>query len=366
MPRLTGKQFGYLLQALLDAFPSLSRLRELCRVRLGKNLDEIALGDSLREIAFKLIESAEAEGWTFQLVRAAREANPGNSALFAFAQPFGLASTSAGRGELERIVRTANRFHDVATWRARLGALEAAVCRVEIASGRSTHYGTGFLVGPDLLLTNHHVLAPVLDGTVPPDRVLLRFDYKQLADGTPISQGTTFRLAPNWNVDASPPSPLDLDPVPRTGVPSEDELDHALVRVDGEPGEAPVGGTGEPGAARRGWVRFPKIERGPLSEGSPLHILQHPSAAPLKLALDTNAILGENANRTRVKYRTNTEPGSSGSPCFDSDWELVALHHAGDPNYQSLHQPEFNQGIPVDALRARFARRGLLDRFEDI
>jgi V8-like Glu-specific endopeptidase len=69
--------------------------------------------------------------------------------------------------------------------------------------------------------------------------------------------------------------------------------------------------------------------------------------APLKLAMETQAIMGLNQNSTRVKYRTNTEPGSSGSPCFDADWNLVALHHLGDPNFS---KPEYNQGIPFMAI----------------
>ena len=33
---------------------------------------------------------------------------------------------------------------------------------------------------------------------------------------------------------------------------------------------------------------------------------------PLKLAVDTESVIGEAANGLRVRYRTNTEPGSSG------------------------------------------------------
>ena len=36
--------------------------------------------------------------------------------------------------------------------------------------------------------------------------------------------------------------------------------------------------------------------------------------------------------RDFLYYRTDTEPGSSGSPCFNDPWELVALHHSGVPD----------------------------------
>ncbi len=56
-----------------------------------------------------------------------------------------------------------------------------------------------------------------------------------------------------------------------------------------------------------------------------------------------------NANQTRVRYRTNTETGSSGSPCFNSDWDLVALHHSGIVKY--------NEGIPINCIVALLKQR---------
>jgi hypothetical protein len=81
----------------------------------------------------------------------------------------------------------------------------------------------------------------------------------------------------------------------------------------------------------------------------------------LKLALDTEAVIGVNDSGTRVRYRTNTDEGSSGSPCFDDRWNLVALHHAGDPKFAPLYHPEYNQGIPFAAIRALLEQRNKLD-----
>src|SRR5262249_48368662 len=65
-------------------------------------------------------------------------------------------------------------------------------------------------------------------------------------------------------------------------------------------------------------------------------------------------------NRTRVRYTTNTEMGSSGSPCFDAEWGLLALHHSGDTNYK--RSAEWNEGVPIDAIvrqvNARLRQRG--------
>jgi Effector-associated domain 1 len=98
--KLNGRQYQQFTDALLDAFPSLFRLEEMLRFRLDKNLYAIALGNDLREITFKLIGTAEAEGWIMRLLLAAREANPGNPTLLAFAQQFGLATPTPERPEL--------------------------------------------------------------------------------------------------------------------------------------------------------------------------------------------------------------------------------------------------------------------------
>ena len=83
----------------------------------------------------------------------------------------------------------------------------------------------------------------------------------------------------------------------------------------------------------------------------------------MKLALDLEAELELNANGTRVLYKTRTEAGSSGSPCFNELWEVVALHHAGDPSYAGFYNPAFNEGIPiskiVERLRAKDLTAGL-------
>jgi V8-like Glu-specific endopeptidase len=76
----------------------------------------------------------------------------------------------------------------------------------------------------------------------------------------------------------------------------------------------------------------------------------------LKLAVDTKSVLDVNANQTRVRYATNTEAGSSGSPAFDFHWNLVALHHLGDPAYD--HPPAYNQGVPIDKVRGRIVAQG--------
>jgi hypothetical protein len=37
------------------------------------------------------------------------------------------------------------------------------------------------------------------------------------------------------------------------------------------------------------------------------------------------------------------------------DWDIVALHHYGDPAWQD---PKFNQGVPIELIRGRIEAKG--------
>jgi hypothetical protein len=142
----------------------------------------------------------------------------------------------------------------------------------------------------------------------------------------------------DWNVDSSRYSQAEADNQPDRELPTPDELDYALARLARPLGNEPVDRNAGLGAPRRGWIAFPEVQP-PLEADMPLLIAQHPDGSPLKLALDTQGVLGFNGNATRIRYATNTDRGSSGSPCFNMDWTLVALHHMGDPASSSKPLP---------------------------
>jgi hypothetical protein len=98
---------------------------------------------------------------------------------------------------------------------------------------------------------------------------------------------------------------------------SDGQLDYALVAV------AP-----EPGLAAYGWL--PLIEDpGKLLVGETVTIIQHPNGEPKQLAVRNNQVVDE--LELFIHYRTDTDPGSSGSPVFNDQWEVVALRHSGVP-----------------------------------
>lgn len=356
---LNGQQQEQLSRALRSAFP-LTKLDAMLLYRLDKNREDYALGNDYRDVAFRLIQAADMEGWSLNLLAAARETNSKSPELFALAEQFRLTSLPAGQtaSNFESFLQAANIFLDIALWRERLGEIEPRVCRIEFhLPGEGQVAATGFLVAPSAVLTNYHVIKPILDGRVAVQDLILRFDYKRSANGATLNPGTEFRLANdgNWLIDESPFSSIDQVPFSSmNNAPLPDQLDYALLQVAGDPGNQPVGGAkAAPGDPARGWIKLP-TETYNFQLNAPLFIVQHPAGEPLKLAFDTDAIIGVNQNRTRVRYKTNTERGSSGSPCFDINWNLIALHHSGEPNFY----PTYNQGIPIENIRRLLRERG--------
>lgn len=98
---------------------------------------------------------------------------------------------------------------------------------------------------------------------------------------------------------------------------SDDELDNSLVAV-----------ADDPDLASYGWL--PLIaDTGKLLVGETVNIIQHPNGEPKQLAIRNNQVVDE--LELFLHYQTDTDPGSSGAPVFNDQWEVVALHHSGVP-----------------------------------
>ena len=226
----------------------------------------------------------------------------------------------------EAIVDKTNPFLDAKHWTTRLNQVLRQVCRVKF--NNVVGGGSGFLVGPDLVLTNYHVMADVILGRNVPTNVVLQFDY--LEEG---SKSFDVQLAKDWRVDDSELDLTGSDP---------DKIDYALIRLKTNLGKD------------RGWIERKYMEEGyDPSKGRELFIVQHPQGRPLSIAFDQNAVIDAPRNSPYLHYRTNTEPGSSGSPCFDKHWNLVALHHCG----QGTAAPQWNEGILIKAILDRLQKR---------
>jgi hypothetical protein len=83
-------------------------------------------------------------------------------------------------------------------------------------------------------------------------------------------------------------------------------------------------------------------------------VLHHGDAGPLQVAVNTEGIIGLDPSGTRVRYRTETAPGSAGAPCFDINWELVALHEGRDSS-------GVNVGVPISRIVRHLEEQHLVD-----
>lgn len=69
--------------------------------------------------------------------------------------------------------------------------------------------------------------------------------------------------------------------------------------------------------------------KGKAIAGDFVTIVQHPGGQKKQVALRDNRIV--DVFDAFLHYAADTELGSSGSPVFNDQWELVALHHASAP-----------------------------------
>lgn len=217
---------------------------------------------------------------------------------------------------LEKIIGQQNPILRI-NWLEKALQASKAVCRVVCADGS---FGTGFLTKEGYIFTNNHVLPSAADAKA----ARVEFNYEVGLDGK-----TKSRTA--YELDAS-----DF----KTSTP--DQLDFARVRVL-DRADAPL--------SQWGSVEFDP-DAVP-SVGEAVTIIQHPNGEDKQIALNANEVLGQ--LNQHIFYATNTEPGSSGSPVFNKDWNVVAIHHAGRTDAEG--------GLVINARgERRGANRGVLFR----
>jgi hypothetical protein len=306
----------------------------------------------------EVLNYARMHGWLFDLVAAARERRPKDAAIARIAQDLGLTvagprvNNSTGV-PFEALVMANAKFINPATLRERLAELEAQVCWIDIPGGNG---GTGFLVSPTLVLTNHHVIIPIKQNAVSRQDVKCRFDYREPIDGSTLTmkKTTEVKLDPvNWLLDDRPPSDFDWDPTLGEAAPAD--ADYALIRLAEPIGDLPVGGPNlDPKAQQpRSWIDTTG-EPPALAAGNQVFVIQHPLGEPQQMTVGT--VKQFNNAGTRVRYDANSKKGSSGAPCLDADMRLVALHHAHDPAVP----PAWNQAIPLATLQKVWKDRNVV------
>ncbi len=230
-------------------------------------------------------------------------------------------------------------FGEPRVWAQALVNASQRIARIEV-NGRAS--GTGVLVGPDLLLTAAHVL----DRSAWPPRetpmVTATFDYIPTPDRSESEIGLRVRVR-NF-LCGSLPSEAEAFNRAVLEDPSPDCLDFALLSLARDVA-APDPDNNRPGSG------YYRLDPDPYSfdDAGLLFIPQHPLGMLQKISY-INQAPKLTPSGVRVRYRSNTLPGSSGSPIIDISGKLVAIHH-----YYAAGK---NQGVPTAKIAEAIVRAG--------
>ena len=180
-------------------------------------------------------------------------------------------------------------------------------------------FGTGFMVSPRLLMTNNHVL----ENSSVASNSIIQFNYYE------TSPGNTTR-------------PIVFTLEPTVFFKTDEELDFTLVAVNPANSDGFI-------VKDLGWNPLIR-ESGKAVVGERVNIIQHPGGEPMQLSLRQNQII--DVLEQFLHYKTDTQPGSSGSPVLNDQWEVAALHHAGVPERNNLGEIMLVNGDPWNGTEA--------------
>lgn len=162
------------------------------------------------------------------------------------------------------------------------------------------YFGTGWLIGPQHIMTNHHVVnarsgseadATDADLLLQGRHTEVQFDYDEKnISGVPVQVAELVA----WNKRGDPPN-----------------LDYAVLKL-----AAPMSRTPLPLAPGS----IETLTQEPVA----VNIVQHPGGNPMMLGIRNN--LAHRIDEYELSYFTDTQGGSSGSPVCDDNWQVVALH----------------------------------------
>ena len=180
------------------------------------------------------------------------------------------------------------------------------------------------MVSDKLFLTNNHVIPSAENAK----QSFIEFNYEMDINGQP-KLITRFALDPDEFFATSP----------------IDQLDFTLVAVGNR-----VYGSKD----LSGFGYCPLINSDDKHVlGEFVNIIQHPEGDFKQVVLRENQLV--NRLDTFLEYMADTNPGSSGSPVFNDQWEVIALHHFGEPTQVKTPdgkpiRKDLNEGVRISSI----------------
>ena len=98
----------------------------------------------------------------------------------------------------------------------------------------------------------------------------------------------------------------------------KEELDFSLLRIKPK--------NGQKAGEVYGYISMPETDK--IKPGERINVIQHPKSRRKEVVIYENKVI-RFLEDDFVHYEADTLRGSSGSPVFNKQWDLVALHHSG-------------------------------------
>ncbi|GAA3388227.1 trypsin-like peptidase domain-containing protein [Streptomyces roseoviridis] len=226
----------------------------------------------------------------------------------------------------------------------------AAVARLTVPpyeSGRPLrpaypHAGTGWLIAPGLLVTNHHVVNA---------RNGIGGGRRRVAEEDLQLQVRNSRSRFDYGADQA-----ETEEATASGLVAwDEELDYAVLRLTVAQPERQV--------LRVATAPFEMAG----ADAPAVNIIQHPKGMPKRVALRNNTVY--QADEKNLAYFTDTQGGSSGSPVFTDRWTVVALHRGArrisGVEYRGRTSAVVNVGTQISRILAHL-REGRPELYEEI
>jgi V8-like Glu-specific endopeptidase len=181
----------------------------------------------------------------------------------------------------------------------KLAAVTNQVCEIR-TKNPDARLGTGFLVGPDLILTASHV---IVNNETLPNLVCafnnIIFGIGKIQTGQPTLVGVTKEEDVSH---AAVGQPVTLN-----------AFDFSLLRLDATVGDAP-----------RNFIRITGDST--VEVGDSIYVVEFPGASSVSFAGGTIPKAFNSLTEAEFQHNAQTSGGASGSPVFNNAFDLVGLH----------------------------------------